>query len=56
MSRSIESIFATFSTVMTRGLIQQQIGTGEGPAPSAMTVQQTAAIPSMSPRNRRVSK
>jgi hypothetical protein len=50
MSRSIETIFATFSTVMTRGLVQQSAQGGDAAMPSAMAVQGHTVLPEHEPK------
>jgi hypothetical protein len=50
MSRSIETIFATFSTVMSRNLLQQTAQGGEAPVPSAMAQQGPTVLPEHEPK------
>ncbi len=50
MSRSIEAIFSTFSTIMMRQAGQQAAQGGEAVTPSAMAVQATTALPEHEPK------
>jgi hypothetical protein len=50
MSRSIEAIFTTFSTVLSRNLIQQSAQNGEAVVASPLAVQGSTSIPEHEPK------